>query len=218
MKKGAPSSVILPVVVALVVVGGWWWFWDRPAREELARIRREIPALRGRIAQAQGELRFAQSVDLSVPVATREQAEEAWAQIARVLEDAGLTVERVELSAAGPAPVLGPAQGPPSGPPGLQAPGVAAPGPAGPARPSGPPPSEPQPPGAPGPGGSPLVTVRATLRFAGDYTALRAALDRASALVPGLGWTRLEMEGPGDGTVTVNAEASILALAEGVSP
>jgi hypothetical protein len=56
-----------------------------------------------------------------------------------------------------------------------------------------------------------------TLRFKGDYTALRAAMDRAVASVPGLGWTRLEMEGQGDGAVTVDAEASILALPEGAN-
>lgn len=219
--KRTSALILAPVLAALLGAVGWGWVWYRPTRDELDRLRREVTSLRTQRATLAEELARAQRADLSVPAGRLSEAEQAWARIAELLGGMGFTLERLETT-VGPAtdlqgqppaqPQPAPASGPPAG-------GAAVP----PGQPGAPAGSAPPGPRGPAGGGAPLVSppavplmqVRVSLRFAGDYLRLQEAVGRAGAAIPALGWTRLEMEGRGDGRVVVQADAVIVALPDG---
>jgi hypothetical protein len=226
-RRKALSSPTVPLLLLVLIFGGWWWFWQRPQGELAARLRRERASALDRITQLQGELARASSADLTVPIGTLKDVETRWPAVAEILERNGFAIERVELSPPAVMPPgstpgipqgqTGPAAGPP-GPGGPQGvPAGAAPGP-GQAVPGGPqgvsPGTAPAQPGAPTPGIPAQVgRMRVSLRFRGNYLKLADAINETRENIPGLEWTRLELEGQGDGDVAVNGEVIILGLA-----
>lgn len=209
------SGAVVPILLAVVLAGGWGGFWYQPKRAAIEGLRRDIRATQDHMAELRAELGRANRTNLTIPIGSVEDADRRWAQVAGIFEQTGFAVERLEfgpLQSAAPVPAqgLGPLPGGPvpiGPPPPLQVP----PGPPG----SAPITSSPDV-ASPGPRASGVVTVRLSVRAKGDYTQLRPALDRATAVVPGLGWTRIELESQGDGIVTVVADLAIVALQGGL--
>lgn len=208
------SGAVVPILLAMVLAGGWGWFWYQPERAAIEGLRRNIRATQDHMGELRAELERANRTNLTVPIGSAEDADRRWAQVAGIFEQAGFAVERFEfgpVQSAAPMPAQG--LGPPQGgaPIGAPQPLLAPPAPPG----SAPIPSSPDV-ASPGPQASGVVTVRLSVRAKGDYTQLRPALERAAAAVPGLGWTRIELESQGDGVVTVVADLVIVALQGGM--
>ncbi len=206
--RQTPAAVLVPVLLAAALLGGWWWLWYSPARAEIDRMRREISSLRGQTDLLRAEIERLERSDLSVPVETLGEAERLWARIAGLIEAAGFRVERIELSSGSAADLSASApqrNGGRPGPEGVQ------PAPPSPQQPGGQ--QAPVAPRAPQAVGGPVAIVRVGLRFEGSYVGLRDVVERVSGSVPGAAWVRMEMEGKGDGNVTVNAELAIVAVA-----
>lgn len=184
------------MLLAVLVGAGWTSFWLRPQRAELTRLAQEVSQLQARQAELTAEIARARAMDLTVPLQPLDPVREQWKAVVASLEAERFQVSRVEISVAAPAQ---PAQQ--GGPPQAEAAS-----------------GEPTAPGTtpPAPRGLEIAQVLLQLQLRGSYTDLARALDRVRASVPAAAWTRLELEGEGDGNVRVGAQLTMLAHRGGI--
>lgn len=179
---------VIPVLLAVLVGGGWTSFWLRPRRAEVAQLAQAVAQLRMRQAELTAEIARARATDLSVRLQPLEAVREQWKAVVAALEAERFKVNRVEISVTTPQQ---PAQQG-GAPQGEAAPGAATPG-------------------VPAASGLEIVQVLLQLQLSGSYADLAQALSRVRASVPSVAWSRLELEGEGDGNLRVTAQLTMLA-------
>jgi hypothetical protein len=155
---------LLPSVIAVLVLLGWLWFYYQPQQQAIGHLHGQMSTLLAQQARLEAEMIAVRDVDAAIPIPEVAAIRDAWATVARVLEGAGFTVERVEIGVPRPQGEAGPGVAPVA-PPG---PGVAPVAPPGPGV---------APVAPPGPGVAPvappvprvvIVEARVEVRFVGD--------------------------------------------------
>lgn len=176
------AGIVIPIALTVIVPLVWWMLWYRPQSTEVASLRREVSGLVDRSTQLVAELARLRSEKPDMVVVSQDETRERWKLVAAILEEEGFRVGRVELG---------------STPGGIQAPGQGVPGGAAP---------------LPQQSGVQVPEIRLSIRFEGDYLKLLDALERVVEEIPGAGWVRLEIEGQGTGTVSVDADLRMLGV------